>query len=165
MASVTGKLSFAEFQLKYAQSERSHEYWDGEAIPKAMPTAIHAVLQALLCRLLWQAGYKSGSEVELRIDPRYHPKPDIYATTSKVEVPYPTRAVEVVIEILSPDDSMSHLLEKCRLYEQWGFSYVCVVDPDSRLIYRYTTRGLETTDTLVSIPAGQIWTALDQDLA
>jgi Uma2 family endonuclease len=165
MASVAGKLSFAEFQLKYAQSDRSYEYWDGEAIPKAMPTWIHGFLQALVCRLLREAGYKSGSEVELRIDPRFYPKPDVIATTRKLEMPYPTKAVEVVVEILSPEDSMSHLLEKCRLYAEWGSPYVYAIDPDSRLIYRYTARGLETADTLVSIPASQIWTALDQDLA
>jgi len=165
MASVAGKLSFAEFERTYGQSDRSYEFWDGEALPKGMPTWIHGLLQSILCQLLRQAGYKAGSEVELRIDPRYCPKPDVIATKGKLEVPYPTQAVEVAIEILSPDDSMVHILEKCRLYTAWGFPYVYVVDVDARLVYRHINEALEPADMLVTVPAWQIWTALDQDLS
>ncbi len=126
---------------------------------------MHGVLQVILGRLLQQAGYKAGFEVELRVDPRYYPKPDVIATRGKIEHPYPTKAVEIAVEILSPEDPMAHLFEKCRLYAEWGFEHVYVVDPVSRLIYRHTARGLETTDALVSISADQIWTALDRDLA
>jgi hypothetical protein len=48
---------------------------------------------------LRRAGYKTGSEVELRIDPDWTPVPDLIATRKKVEQPYPTTPVEVVIEL------------------------------------------------------------------
>lgn len=57
--------------------------------------------------LLSEAGYRAGSEVKLKIDPRSHPIPDVIATRGRVELPYPTKAVEIVIEILSEEDSMS----------------------------------------------------------
>lgn len=164
MAAVAEKLTLAEFQLKYDQGDRSYEYWHGEAIPKAMPTWIHGLLQAILARLLSETGYSAGSEVELRIDPDAYPKPDVIATRREVELPYPTKAVDIVIEILSKDDPMPHLLEKCEAYERWGFEYIYVVNPESRQLFRWSESGLQLTDSLVAIPATRIWQELEKSL-
>jgi Uma2 family endonuclease len=164
MATVADKLTFAEFQSKYAHGDRSYEYWYGEAIPKAMPTWIHGLLQILLGRLLNEAGYSAGSEVELRIDSDAHPKPDVIATRHEVEESYPTKAVEVVIEILSKDDPMPYVLEKCQAYGRWGFEYIYVVNPESRQLFRWTGSGLQIDDTLVTIPAQRIWQELEKSL-
>jgi hypothetical protein len=72
----------------------------GEAVPKAAPTWIHGFLQIIIGNLLIAQGYKAGSEVELRIDPSAFPKLDVIATKGPIETPYPTHAVEVVVEIL-----------------------------------------------------------------
>ena len=45
-----------------------------------MPTWIHGLLQAIIGRLLHESGYAAGAEVELRIIPDAHPKPDVIAT-------------------------------------------------------------------------------------
>lgn len=164
MAAVAEKLTFAEFQLKYDHGDRSYEYWRGEAVPKAMPTWIHGLLQIILARLLNEAGYSAGSEVELRIEPDAHPKPDVIATAHEVEEPYPTKAVDVVIEILSKDDPMPYLLEKCQAYGSWGFEYIYVVNPESKQLFRWTGSGLQITDSLVAIPAERIWQELEKSL-
>jgi Uma2 family endonuclease len=122
MAAVADKLTFAEFQSKYAHGDRSYEYWYGEAVPKAMPTWVHGLLQGILAQLLNEAGYSAGTEVELRIDADACPKPDVIATSQEVEEPYPTKAVDVVVEILSKDDPMPYLLEKARLTEDGDLS-------------------------------------------
>jgi Uma2 family endonuclease len=88
MATASDRLSLAEFQLKYGHSDRAYEYWRGEAIPKGMPTWIHGFLQGLLLRLLDGAGYRAGGDVELRIAPDAHPRPDVIATKGKMEIPY-----------------------------------------------------------------------------
>ncbi len=164
MAAVAEKLTFAEFQLKYGHGDRSYEYWYGEAVPKAMPTWIHGLLQAILARLLNEAGYSAGSEVELRIDADAYPKPDVIATSREVEEPYPTKAVDVVIEILSKDDPMPHLLEKCQAYEKWGFEYIYVVNPESKQLFRWTGSALQLTHNLIAIPEVRIWQELEKDL-
>lgn len=46
--------------------------------------------------LLSQAGYKSESEVKLKIDPGFHPVPDVIATRGPVEQPYRTNEVQNV---------------------------------------------------------------------
>ena len=164
MAAFPDRLSLTEFQLKYGHSERAYEYWYGAAIPKAMPTWIHAFLQRLISHFLIELGYKAGPEVDLRIDPDAIPRPDIIATRGKLEHPYPTRAVELVVEILSPGDSMSYVLEKCIAYQRWGFELIYVVDPDNRKVYRWTGQALEIVTDLASIPVDKIWAGLDEAL-
>jgi Uma2 family endonuclease len=162
MAAVEDKLTFPEFQSKYEHSDRSYEYWHGEAIPKGMPTWVHGLLQRIVMALLTEAGYIAGSEVELRIVPDAHPKPDVIATNGEVEEPYPTKAVEVVVEILSEDDPMAYVLEKCQAYQNWGFEYIYVVNPESRQVLRWIGTALEITSELTSIPAVRIWEQLDE---
>ena len=165
MVAVAENLTFAEFQAQYSKLDRAYEFWYGRAIPKSMPTWIHGLLQLLIGELLREAGYIAGSEIELRIDPAAHPRPDLIATRSSVETPYPTKAVDVVAEILSPDDSMIYIVEKCQNYRAWGFPGIYVVDPESRLIFRWTGQALEVTNSLASVPATQIWQELDRRLA
>jgi Uma2 family endonuclease len=132
MSAIAGKLTLAEFGTQYSDSKPNHEYWFGEAVPKAMPTWLHGLLQKIIMRLLDESGYLSASEVKLKISPDFEPVPDIIATTGRIEVPYPTKPFDVVVEILSPDDAFQRVLRKCKLYSEWGISNIFVLDPDSR---------------------------------
>ena len=161
---IEDHLSIAEFERKYGGPDQAYEYWRGKAIPKAMPTWIHGFLQILIGQLLLEIGYKPGAEVDLRIDPDKIPRPDVIATRGKIEQGYPTKAVELVVEILSEDDKMPYQLEKYQAYADWGFEYIYIVNPYSRQVFRWTERGLEASDLLVSIPVTRIWSALDQAL-
>lgn len=122
MAAVAEKLTFLEFQARYEHGERSYEYWFGQAMPKGTAMWIHGLLQGIVGRLLNEAGYIAGPGVELRIVPDAHPKPDVIATKAAVEDPYPTKAVDVVVEILSKDDTMPYVIEKCHAYRTGGSS-------------------------------------------
>jgi Uma2 family endonuclease len=164
MVAVAENLTLLEFKTKYENGERAYEYWHGRAIPKGMPTWIHGLLQVIISELLKEAGYIAGSEVELRISPDARPKPDVIATRGEVENPYPTKAVDVVVEILSPDDAMAYVIEKCRSYETWGFPGIYVVDSESRLVFCWTGRALEISGYLTSIPSAEIWERLDLTL-
>ncbi|HLH02908.1 MAG TPA: Uma2 family endonuclease [Bryobacteraceae bacterium] len=164
MAAVADHQSLADFEAKYQHSDRAYEYWYGEAVPKASPTWIHGLLQGILIQLLREAGFAAGSEIELRIAPDARPRPDVIATRKPVAEAYPTSAVEVAVEILSPDDSMSYVLQKCQAYARWGFAYVYVVDPESRQLFRWTASGLELADKLIETPSARIWQLLEESL-
>jgi Uma2 family endonuclease len=164
MATVADKLTVAEFEKQYGHEKPYYEFWHGEAVQKSMPTWIHGLLQGILRDLLSKAGYRAGLEVKLKIDPDFHPVPDVIATRRRVEVPYPTTAVEIVIEILSDDDSMSRVLTKWKTYQSWGFEQIYVVEPQTRTVFRWTDQRLEETNTLASLPVDRIWFALDQEL-
>ncbi len=113
MATATHLLTVEEFRARYANEKPYYEYWFGEAVQKSAPTWLHGVLQALLCELLRGSGYKSGTEVELRVADDWQPKPDVIGTTH-VDEPYPTKPPDVVVEVLSPDDRMHDVFRKCR---------------------------------------------------
>jgi len=164
MAAVVDKLTVAEFEKQYGHEKPYYEFWHGEAVQKSMPTWVHGLLQKILMDLLSEAGFTAGSEVKLKIDPDFHPIPDVIATRGRVEVPYPTKPVEVVIEILSDDDPMSPILTKCRTYQNWGFEQVYVVDPQTRIVFRWADQRLEEVNTLALLPVDRIWSALDQEL-
>src|SRR5580698_7761832 len=107
------KLSLQEFHARYDGEKPYFEYWDGEAVQKSMPTWLHGLIQGILVQLLKAAGYQAGSEITLKLNPEYAPIPDVIAIEGGIRSPYPTEPFEVVIEILSPQDSFSRVLQKC----------------------------------------------------
>jgi Uma2 family endonuclease len=171
MAAGTQLLTLEEFRLRYADEKPYYEYWFGEAIQKAAATTSHGVLQSILCRFLDRAQYRAVLEVELRIDPHWQPIPDVLASLSPLERPYPTKPVEVVIEVLSHTDAMSLVHEKCRNYERIGFQQIFVLDPEFRKGWEWSreTQNLERINSLrltngKSIELAEVWQELDKEL-
>jgi len=164
MATVAGKLTLFEFQIEVREERTVLRVLARDAIPKAIPTWIHGLLQRIMLEFLTEAGYIAASEVELRIAADAHPKPDVIGTSGEIEGPYPTRALDVVVEILSEDDPMPYALEKCQDYSAWGFAYIYVVNSESRQLFRWTGSALELSSEFTSIPAARIWQRLDQAL-
>src|SRR5438874_852435 len=107
-------MTVEQFDLQYGQRKPYFEYWFGQPVQKVTPTWVHSILQKILMRLLDDAGYESGAEVKLKISGNFQPLPDVCAVLpGEVELPYPTRPVEVVVEILSTDDQFSQMVTKC----------------------------------------------------
>lgn len=132
---------------------------------------MHGLLHALLLRLLEEAGYRAGSEVKLKISADFEPLPDVIATSGKSELPYPTQAFDIVVEILSPEDSFQRVIRKCRYYAEWGITNVFVIDPDGREAWTWNagTETLGRSPALAltngrSIPVKQIFDKLDNAL-
>jgi len=166
MATVTQPLTLEEFRSQFRRQKPYFEYWFGQPIQKTMPTWLHGVLQGVMLEILRQAGYKSGSEVELRIDPQWEPVPDVIATLKPIK-DYPTEPVEIVVEILSPDDKLIYVVNKCRHYERIGVEQVFVLDPVEKFAWQWRAGGLEAITQLL-LPNGamvvvdEIWRRLDE---
>ncbi len=164
------KLSKEEFHARYDGEKPYYEFWDGEAVRKPMPTWLHVQVQRILQILLVELGYRSGAELELRLDPNYGPIPDVVGLEAPPAGPYPTKPFEVVIEVLSPDDQFSRILRKCRLYEKWGIQQIVVIDPEERLVWRFESGALVETDVIASrgekkIFAPVLWEQVDRSLS
>jgi Uma2 family endonuclease len=153
MAGTAEKLSLADFERQYRNAKPYHEYWFGEAVPKATPTWLHGLLQPIIMTALCEAGYKAGSEVKLEINSDFHPVPDVIATGGPIERPYPTRPFDVVVEILSPEDSFQRVLRKCKLYSAWGIGIVVVLDPEGREGWIWEEQTLKPT-TVIALGNG-----------
>ncbi|HEX4227059.1 MAG TPA: Uma2 family endonuclease [Bryobacteraceae bacterium] len=130
MAVVT-HISLEEFHARYA-NESGYEYWFGEVVQKSVPTWLHAILQSLLAEMFFEQGYFSGSELDLRISCDFQPRPDVAASLELETRGYPTRPIDIVAEILSPDDPPAKVLEKCQHYAELGIRQIYVLDPIGR---------------------------------
>jgi Uma2 family endonuclease len=53
----------------------------------------------------------------------------------------------IAIEILSPEDSLRAMQEKAAQYRGFGIDNIWIIDPEPRIIYRYTSTGLEEVRT------------------
>ena len=139
MATTTPPLTFEEFELRYAAAERAYEFWYGEAVEKGMPTWLHGLLLVIIAELLARAGYKVASELDLRLDPQFAPRPDVAAGRRSIVTRYPTEPgeIEIVVEILSPDDAMSRLFAKCEEYVRIGIDQIYVADPESESAWQW----------------------------
>ncbi len=164
VSAVSERITLSEFDLRFGEEKPYYEYWHGEPVQKSMPTWIHGYLQRILLELLTEQGYLAGSEVRLKIDLELQLLPDVIATKQRPELPYPTRAVEIVVEILSPGDSRERLRTKCEAYAQWGFEQIYVVDPDNRQLLAWRNGFMETTTFVNNVPASQIWDRLNRIL-
>lgn len=166
-ATQEGLLTLDEFRIRYAGEKPYYEYWAGEAIQKSMPTWLHGLIQIIVGQLLNSIGFRSGSEVTLRLNSDYEPVPDVIALDSPLSQPYPTDPFAVVVEILSPDDPFSRVLRKCRLYERWGIQKIIVIDPDTRIVWSFENGTLNETAILArrgakEVTAADLWAEVDR---
>jgi len=164
------KLSLEEFRTRFAEEKPYFEYWDGEAVQKTMPTRLHSLIQEILVRLLGALGFDAGQEITIKLDPAYEPIPDVIAAEGSIGDPYPTEPFEVAIEILSPEDSFSRVLLKCRLYEKWRIRQIIVVDPKARMIWSFEDGSPRETDIIArrgdrAITARELWEEVDRRLS
>ncbi len=163
------RLSIEEYRKQHAHTKGS-EYWFGEVRFKSVPTWLHSLLQGLLVQVFTEAGYASGSELELRIDPEWEPRPDVAASTV-VEEPYPTKPIEIAAEILSPTDSMDEVREKCAHYERIGIRRIFVFDPGGKQAFAWRPSNLEPVEEIqfgngtASVAVSDIWKELDRRIA
>jgi Uma2 family endonuclease len=88
---------------------------------------------------LRELGFKARPELTLAIDESWEPTPDVCGLLGPAESPYPTRAIAVAIEILSPDDRFTRVIQKCRRYAQWGVQDILVFDPIGREAWYWDT--------------------------
>lgn len=130
------RLTLEDFDRQYGH-ENGWEYWFGEAVRKPVPTWYHGILQVILGELLFRLGYLAASEIDLKIDRNWQPRPDVLAAR-EITGRYPTQPVDLVIEILS-DDQMSFLLTKCEHYARIGISSIYVFDPEGRRVWRWNS--------------------------
>ena len=170
MAAVPQSLSLEEFDRLYGDQKPYHEYWYGQAVQKTVPNIVHSVLQMIMGMLLREIGLLPASEARLKLSKEAQPLPDVIGL-SRIQIPYPTKAFEIAIEILSPSDSAQYLFRKCRLYAKWGIQQIVVLDPDDRIAQRWNgpAQRLESISEIAiegraPIAVSRIWAELDRSI-
>jgi Uma2 family endonuclease len=148
---------------EYLSSSYEHdvEFVEGVLIERGMPTIAHSILQKLL--LLYFAQYESAMgfvalpEVRTKIGnlARYRipdvmlcPRPLPKGRICDVE-PW------VVVEVLSPDDTLAGTRSRFRDYAGIGVQHLILMDPEEYIAYRFENGSLiETTFETLPIRSG-----------
>jgi Uma2 family endonuclease len=168
---ASNSLTFEQFQRSYGGLKPYYEYWDGTPVQKSMPTRLHSLVQFLLVLLLRDAGYKAFSELELRVNADWHPIPDVVGLLPEnvKNEPYPTGPVDIVVEVLSPDDRLSRVGEKCAKYAASDVKKIIVIDPEHRFGLEWNQESFSFV-SICELPNDgtlnltTLWTRLDEEL-
>ena len=125
-----------------------HELLDGVHVVTPTPAFRHQAILGVLFGLLLEATRDRpdlrvfSSPADLRLGPRTAVQPDLFVFRADPAVPpkdWPDVGIPLVaIEILSPSTAPRDRGLKRRIYQRAGIQEYWVVDPDARLIERWT---------------------------
>jgi Uma2 family endonuclease len=141
MVNVIGQLTLEEF-LALAEGDVYYEFVDGQAVSKVSPKYFHSALQAALLLLIraWCKGKgRVGAEWAILLKRQgkdWAPLPDLtYISYERLPKSWKRNEAcpaipELVIEIISPDQTIKEFEEKAKDYLVAGVSRVWVIDPE-----------------------------------
>ncbi len=132
------------------------EYVDGEIVERAAPDLLHGTLQCRFIEIFYEIRKRyplhAVTEVRHKLrDTRYRiPDVAVFAGDPPVER-FPSTPPYIAIEILSPDDRFSEVVQKLDEYRTWGVPHIWLADPHLRRLLVYGASGLsEVTEFRLS---------------
>ena len=147
------------------------EFVDGRIEERNLGEKEHSIIQRYLTFLFMLKRNEWAVEVfpELRTQTqatRFR-VPDVLVTRSGDEFErYITRPPLIAFEILSPEDTLAAMRTKATEYRQFGVEHIWIVDPEPRMVYRYTGTGLEEVKTgALDVPGTPIRVVLSEMFA
>lgn len=153
-----GTMSLTEFLAsRLADEEPAWEYFsNGRIARKASASFVHGLLQAALGSLLKNYLSAAGADAQVIMEvraalPRSSPVPDLAVYRGRLrpgpsgELPkYAPRPPALVVEIVSPGQSRSAMVERCRAILLDGTEQALLVDPARREVVEVTAAGVAT---------------------
>jgi Uma2 family endonuclease len=147
------------------------EYVDGRLLPKGMGTRKHSRIQRRVLELLGAyRTFEAFPELHARLRETEFRIPDIIVERKPVvNEEYPVSPVYLCIEILSPDQTLRQLFDKCERYHAWGTGYCWVIDPEAPSAWEYHQKngrphsrpfGEALTAGEISLPVVEIFSVL-----
>ena len=142
--------------------EYDREFVDGKVVDRTLPTYLHGKTVTSFGFILKRASLKHPlfvcSDTRMRVSPSRVRLPDIavFAETEPTEA-VPSSPPLVVVEILSPSDPWSEVINRLHEFEAWGVRHVWLADPQRRELYLYSNgdvrlaRKLEVPEYGISI--------------
>ena len=161
---TTAKLTVEEF-LALPDTKPGSELVNGEIVQKSMPNLAHMIIQHLLSLIVGLYLRQNpigvaGPEGRCIVGPPGGERPllpDFLFVAREhlagIELHGPLKgAPDLAVEILSPDDRMTDVMDKLRFYLMHGVRLVWLIDPENRTVTVMTSvseaRILSADDTL-----------------
>lgn len=146
------------------------DYVDGEVRERCVGEYDHGRLQGVSFAYFYarekQWGINVVVEQRVQVSPTRFRVPDVCVVAGgKPAEQIFTKPPMICIEILSPEDTMSRMLERIEDYLAFGVPHVWVIDPSSRRAYDYTAAGmrevkngvLRADDPQIAVPLAEIF--------
>jgi Uma2 family endonuclease len=135
------------------------EFVDGRIEERNFGEKEHSIIQRYLTFLFMLKRNEWAVEVfpELRTQTKAtrFRVPDVLVTRTGDEFErYITAPPLIAIEILSPEDTLAAIRDKAAEYRSFGVEHIWIIDPERRIVYRYTETGLEEAKTGALIVPG-----------
>lgn len=148
----TFERSMTEVEYLSTVFEHDCELVDGELEERSVGEFDHAFLQSLLGSIFVQKRNEwkviTLTEQRIKTSVRRFRVPDIAVIRSNAQrEPVLTHPPLLVIEILSPEDTLRRAAAKAEEYRIFGIENIWVIDPSARVAYRATETGLELSRT------------------
>jgi len=165
MAATTSLISVEEY-LK-TSTDPDCEYAAGRLEERAVGEYDHSTWQGLIIGYFLvrekELGILSRPELRVQTGPDYFRVPDVaLLSRSAPREQIITHPPLAVFEILSPEDTMTRMLDKLAEYERMGIGAIWVIEPKKRLYFRFRDGQLapgsvfELPGTQFSVPFSEI---------
>ena len=127
------------------------DFVDGRIEERYLGEFDHARLQAVLDRMLGaredEWGVYVSPELRVQVSATRFRVPDVCVTDAKAAVEQiPTRAPLLCIEVLSPEDRLSRVLERVEDFHAMGVGQVWVFDPQAHQVWISTGESVRKWD-------------------
>ena len=147
-------------------SDPDCEYVDGVIEERPVGEYDHATWQAILVTFFTarqdQLGINARPELRVQVAHRRFRVPDVTLLSRKApREQIITHAPLAVFEILSPEDTMTRMLEKLGDYERMGIAAIWLIEPTKQLFYRYS-QGQLTLGTMFELPGTSFTVAFSE---
>lgn len=167
----TKTMMSVEEYLRTAFPDADREYVDGAVVEKAMPPCDHAQLQGRLIEIFYEIRktrpLHAVPELRQRVSEQRFRIPDVAVFAGeKPHEQVPSSPPYATIEILSPDDRMTAILEKLGEYRAWGVPHIWLVDPEAKTCYEFGSDGLREVGSFcmpeyqLEITSGELFSTL-----
>jgi len=128
------------------------EYVDGEIQERNLGEIDHSRLQVAVVAYFYarraELGIEVLSEVRVQVAAHRFRVPDVSVIVGRAEGRIVTRPPLIVVEILSPEDTVGRLMERVQDYSDFGVPNIWVIDPSKRSGYAASSEGLRRVDVL-----------------
>ena len=146
------QIALAEY-LTTSFEGTDREYVRGEIVERGTPGYSHGRTQVELGfefeHLRKSHHLYACFSTRMRLAPDLYRIPDVAVFAgSEPDEEVPSHPPLVAVEIISPDDRFSGVLEKLAEYRQWGVPHIWVVDPHRRTLAAYDTGALVPASSL-----------------
>ena len=145
------------------------DYVDGEVVERNMGRRDHGWLQTAVAAYFFsrrrQWNITVITELRIQVSPTRFRIPDVCVILGDTDEQVPTKPPFICIEILSPEDRLSRVMERANDFLTMGVPNVWVLDPETKQAYTVTSGGLRevksgvlaTENPRLEVPLGEIF--------